>query len=71
MWSRKALQVTTRDIRVIAGESSPREAPGIITKKQTAFSNAHCLDPWRPVEMIKLYQRSVRANCSRLYGRVL
>jgi hypothetical protein len=66
---------TTRILRMMAGELSPREARRMITEKQTAFSNAQIAGAYALLtggpleagyEMIKVYQRSVSANCSRL-----
>jgi hypothetical protein len=67
--------MTTRILRMMAGELSPREAQQMITEKQSAFSNAQMAGAcvlWTegPIaasrEMIDVYQRAVSANCARL-----
>jgi len=67
--------MSTRVLRMMAGELSPREARRMFTEKQTAYSHAqiagaHALLTGGPVaascEIIEVYQRAVRANCSRL-----
>lgn len=67
--------MTTRVLRMMAGELSPREARRMITEKQTTYSHAQIAGAYvlltgGPVEasreMIKIYQRTVRANCTRL-----
>jgi hypothetical protein len=61
----------------MAGELSPRETRLMFTEKQTAYSHAQiagaqALLTGGPMaagcEMIEVYQRAVRANCSRLSG---
>jgi hypothetical protein len=67
--------MTTRFLRMMAGELSPREARRMITEKHTAYTDSHIagacgLLTGGPVEassaMINVYQRAVRANCVRL-----
>ena len=67
--------MTTRVLRMMAGELSAREAEQMITEKQTAFSNAQIAGAcalWTegPMaagrEIIDVYQRAVSANCTRL-----
>jgi len=67
--------MTTRIFRMMTGELSAREARRMITEKQTAYSHAqisgaHALLTGGPAaasrEMIDVYRRAVRANCSRL-----
>jgi len=67
--------MTTRILRMLAGELSSREAEQMITEKQTAFSNAQIAGAcalWTegPIaasrEMIDVYQRAVSANSIRL-----
>jgi hypothetical protein len=67
--------MTTRVLRMMTGELSPREARRMITEKQTAYSRAQIAGAYAlltggPVEasreMIKVYQRAVAANCARL-----
>jgi uncharacterized protein YoaH (UPF0181 family) len=67
--------MTTRILRMMAGDLSSGEALLMITEKQAAYSKAHiagtcALLTGGPVEasreMIEVYQRAVRANCSRL-----
>jgi hypothetical protein len=67
--------MTMRVLRMMAGELSPREARRMITEKQTAYSHAQMAGASAfltggPVkagrEMIEVYQRAVRANCTRL-----
>jgi hypothetical protein len=67
--------MTTRVLRMLAGELSSREAEQMITEKQTAFSNAQIAGAcalWTegPIaasrKMIDVYQRAVSANCIRL-----
>jgi hypothetical protein len=67
--------MTTRVLRMMAGELSPREARRMITEKQTAYSDAQIVGAYAlltggPVaasrEMIKVYRTAVSANCSRL-----
>jgi len=67
--------VATRVLRMMAGELSPREVRRMITEKQTAFSHAQIAGAYAllnggPLEascaMMKVYHRSVSANCSRL-----
>jgi hypothetical protein len=69
--------VTARVLRMMAGELSPRETRLMFTEKQTAYSHAQiagaqALLTGGPMaagcEMIEVYQRAVRANCSRLSG---
>jgi hypothetical protein len=59
----------------MTGELSEGEARRMITEKQTAYSHAQIAGAYAlltggPVaasrEMIEVYQRAVRANCSRL-----
>jgi hypothetical protein len=67
--------MTTRVLRMMAGELSPREARRMISEKQTAYTDAQIagacgLLTGGPVEasceMMDVYQRAVRANCARL-----
>jgi hypothetical protein len=67
--------MTTRVLSMMAGELSPREARRMITEKQTAYTDAQIAGAYALMmggpleagsEMIKVYQRSVSANCSRL-----
>ncbi len=67
--------MSIRVVRMMAGELSPREARRMFTEKQTAYSHAQIAGAYAllaggPVaagcEMIEVYQRAVRANCSRL-----
>jgi hypothetical protein len=67
--------MTTRVLRMMTGDLSEREARRMVTEKQTAYSHAQiagadALLTGGPVaagcEMIEVYQRAVRANCSRL-----
>jgi hypothetical protein len=60
---------------MMTGELSEREARRMFTEKQTTYSpaqiaGAQALLTGGPVaagcEMIEVYQRAVRANCSRL-----
>jgi hypothetical protein len=67
--------MTTRILRMMTGDLSSGEAMLMITEKQTTYSEAQvagacALLTGGPVEasreMIEVYQRAVRANCSRL-----
>ena len=67
--------MTTRILRMMTGDLSSGEALLMITEKQTAYSHAQiagacALLTAGPVEasreMIEVYQRAVKANCSRL-----
>jgi hypothetical protein len=67
--------MTTRLLRMMTGELSEGEARRMVTEKQTAYSRAQIAGAYAlltggPVaaslEMIEVYQRAVRANCSRL-----
>lgn len=67
--------MTTRVLRMMAGELSSREAGQMITEKQAAFSAAQIAGTcafWTegPMaasrEMIDVYRRAVSANCIRL-----
>jgi hypothetical protein len=67
--------MTTRVLRMIAGQLSPGEAGQMITEKQAAFSDAQIAGAcafWAegPIgasrEMIDVYRRAVSANCVRL-----
>ena len=67
--------MTTRVMRMMAGELSSREAEQMITEKQAAFSNAQIAGAcalWTEGsmaaswEIIDVYQRAVSANCTRL-----
>lgn len=67
--------MTTRVLRMMTGELSERETRRMFTEKQTTYSHAQiagaqALLTGGPVaagcEMIEVYQRAVRANCSRL-----
>ena len=67
--------MTTRILRMMAGDLSSGEALLMITEKQTAYSNAQmagacALLSGGPAEagreMTEVYRRAVRANCSRL-----
>jgi hypothetical protein len=67
--------ISTRVLRMIAGNLTSREAGQMITEKHTAFSNAQIVGAYAlwtegPVaagrEMIGVYQRAVSANCARL-----
>jgi hypothetical protein len=67
--------MTTRVLRMMAGELSPREARRMISEKQAAYSHAQiagacALLTGGPVEasreMIEVYRRAVRANYTRL-----
>lgn len=67
--------MTTRVLRMMTGELSPREARRMITEKQTVYSHAQvagacALATGGPLEagreMLEVYGRAVRANCSRL-----
>jgi hypothetical protein len=67
--------MTTRVLRMITGELSPREVRRMITEKHTAYSHAQIAGAYAlltggPVEasyeMIKVYQGVVTANCTRL-----
>jgi hypothetical protein len=67
--------MTTRVLRMMAGELSPREAWRMIGEKQTAYTDVQVAGAWGfltsgPVEagyeMMDVYQRAVRANCARL-----
>ena len=67
--------MTTRILRMMAGELTPLEARRMITEKQAAYSGAQiagalALLTGDPVaasrEMIEVYRRTVSANCSRL-----
>jgi hypothetical protein len=67
--------MTTRVLRMMTGELSQREARRMITEKQTVYSHAQVVGAYALVtggaleasrEMIEIYQRAVRADCSRL-----
>jgi hypothetical protein len=67
--------ITTRVIRMMAGELSLSEARRMISEKQAAYSDAQiagacALLTGGPLEasrkMIKVYQTAVDDNCSRL-----
>jgi len=67
--------MTTRVLRMMAGELSEPEARRMVTEKQTAYTTAQMAGTYAlltggPVEasleMIKVYRRAVRANCDRL-----
>jgi hypothetical protein len=67
--------MTTRILRMMTGDLSSGEAQLMITEKQIAYSHAQiagvcALLTGGPVEagreMIEVYQRAVRDNCSRL-----
>jgi hypothetical protein len=67
--------MTTRILRMMAGDLSSLEARRMITEKQTAFSQAQIAGVFAlltggPVEanreMVKVYCRAVRANRNRL-----
>ena len=67
--------MTARVLCMMAGELSPREARRMITEKQTAYSHAQIAGAYALLtggpmaashEMIEVYQRAVRANCTRL-----
>jgi hypothetical protein len=67
--------MTTRVLRMMAGELSPGEAQRMFTEKQTAYSHAQIAGAYGlltggPVaagcEVMDVYHRAVRANCSRL-----
>jgi hypothetical protein len=67
--------ITTRVLRMMAGNLTSREARKMITEKHKAFSNAQIVGAYAlwtegPLaagrEMIGVYQRAVSANCARL-----
>ena len=67
--------MTTRVLRMMTGELSEGEARRMVTEKQIAYSHAQIAGAYAfltggPVaascEIIEVYQRVVRANCSRL-----
>jgi hypothetical protein len=67
--------ITTRVIRMMAGELSPREARRMFSEKRTAYSDAQIAGAYALLtggplqascEMIKVYQTAVSDNCSRL-----
>jgi hypothetical protein len=67
--------MTTRIFRMMTGEMSANEARRMFTEKQTAYSHAQlsgarALLTGGPMEasleMMDVYRRAVRANCSRL-----
>lgn len=67
--------ITTRVIRMMAGELSLSEARRMISEKQAAYSDAQIAGAYAlltggPLEagrkMIKVYQTAVSDNCSRL-----
>jgi hypothetical protein len=69
--------IAARVIGMMRGELSQREVRLMVAEKQTAYSNAqiagaYALFTGGPVEagreMIGVYQRAVRANCTRLSG---
>jgi hypothetical protein len=67
--------MTTRVLRMMAGELSEPEARRMVTEKQTAYTTAQMAGAYAlltggPVEasheMIEVYRRAVRDNCDRL-----
>jgi hypothetical protein len=69
--------IARRVIGMMKGELSQREVRLMVMEKQAAYSNAqiagaYALFTGGPVEagreMIGVYQRAVRANCTRLSG---
>jgi hypothetical protein len=69
--------MTTRILRMMTGELTAHEARLMFAEKQAAYSDAqisgaYALMSGGPVvasrEMMDVYQRAVRANCSRLSG---
>ena len=67
--------MTTRILRMMTGELTVHEARRMITEKQEAYSHAQISGAYALLsggpavagrEMADIYQRAVRANCSRL-----
>ena len=69
--------MTARILSMVTGELTAHEARRMIAEKQTAYSHAQISGAYALLfggpamasrEMIGVYQRAVRANCSRLSG---